>query len=150
MNITNFFAIENIYLNTPIATYKALFLLIARQLSIQTQTPKVHIFKSLIQRELLGSTSFTAGYAMPTIVLDTIKEPIAILITFSKSPLIFMDGTPIKTAIGLALPKNHTNNFLILSVLKTLMEDARIHIIISQSDNAIDLLKNLNFSFTQM
>ena len=137
---------DRILYDLPISSKKRLLEELALLLSKgNTALNKDIVFRTLTERERLGSTGIGGGIALPHGRLNGISECIAAVIRV-KEPLNFdaLDEQPIELAIALLVPADASQQHLqILSGLASLFSKTRRREIILRTQDAAGLLEML-------
>ena len=144
--LTGLLTWDRILYNTPISSKKRLLEELAVLLSKSSiALNKDTVFRTLNERERLGSTGIGGGIALPHGRLNGISECIAAVIRM-KEPLNFdaLDEQPIRLAIALLVPADASQQHLqILSGLAHLFGKTRRREIILRAQDAASLLEIL-------
>ena len=137
---------DRILYDTPISSKKRLLEELALLLSKGgTALNKDIVFRTLTERERLGSTGIGGGIALPHGRLNGINQCIAAVIRL-KEPLNFdaLDEQPIRLAIALLVPADASQQHLkILSGLAHLFSKTRRRELILRAQDAASLLQML-------
>ena len=137
---------DRILYDTPISSKKRLLEELALLLSKGSiALNKDIVFRTLTERERLGSTGIGGGIALPHGRLNGISECIAAVIRV-KEPLKFdaLDEQPIRLAIALLVPADASQQHLqILSGLAHLFSKTRRRELILRAQDAASLLQML-------
>ena len=137
---------DRILYDTPISSKKRLLEELALLLSKGSiALNKDIVFRTLTERERLGSTGIGGGIALPHGRLNGINQCIAAVIRV-KEPLNFdaLDEQPIRLAIALLVPADASQQHLqILSGLAHLFSKTRRRELILRAQDAASLLEML-------
>ena len=137
---------DRILYDTPISSKKRLLEELALLLSKGSiALNKDIVFRTLTERERLGSTGIGGGIALPHGRLNGINQCIAAVIRV-KEPLNFdaLDEQPIRLAIALLVPADASQQHLqILSGLAHLFSKTRRRELILRAQDAASLLQML-------
>ncbi len=137
---------DRVLYDTPISSKKRLLEELALLLSKgSTALNKDIVFRTLTERERLGSTGIGGGIALPHGRLNGINQCIAAVIRV-KEPLNFdaLDEQPIRLAIALLVPADASQQHLkILSGLAHLFSKTRRRELILRAQDAASLLQML-------
>lgn len=144
--LTGLLTWDRILYDTPISSKKRLLEELAVLLSKGSiALNKDTVFRTLNERERLGSTGIGGGIALPHGRLNGIDDCIAAIIRL-REPLNFdsPDAQPIILAIGLLVPADASNKHLkILSSLATMFNDSEKRKSILSVEDPSTLLKFL-------
>ncbi|MGB5709007.1 MAG: PTS sugar transporter subunit IIA [Arenicellales bacterium] len=134
-NISRFLSEERILLDLSTTSRKRLFEHIAQVSSVDLdKISEDCVFKTITERERLGSTGLGKGIAVPHGRIDNLEQPVISIIRLNQ-PIDYdaPDGQPVWLAVGLLVPAEANEAHLkLLSTLASCFQDTKF----------VDTLKN--------
>ena len=119
--------VKKVYFDYPAETSQdAIEFLSDKAVKLGIADDRDAVLKAFEEREALGPTGMTRGFALPHAKTNAVKEPAVVVVKFSdKVEWKALGTTPIRAAIAIYVPEDDAATHLaILSKIATLLMDA--------------------------
>ena len=144
VKIADFLAVDRIALDLDISSRKRLLQHIARVTTTGLDDVEEDcVFKTIAERERLGSTGLGKGIAVPHGRIANLKEPVVSLVRL-KHPIDYEapDDRPVWLIVGLLVPGEANSTHLqLLANLATRFQDQHFIDALRSSDNAEEVMQ---------